>query len=440
MALSQGTGQGNKLAFHLIQSFAPGEVDADTAHEIGIKLADKVLKGNYSYVLATHKNTHSVHNHIVFCAVDNFEHKKYYDSKKTYRQIRSASDSLCKEYGLSIIDELTGNKGLSYKEWISRNEGRLWKATLKDDIRKCIKDSNTYDDFILLTKDLGYEVKGEALLPPPDSCGNADKITKYISFRAPGQAHFIRGSVRGLGKGYSKEEIAEAIEKQAKVRAMEAPMPVKKIEDLVKNTAPYDRLIDRSGDKFKESPGLNRWADKRDLQSAAHAFAQAGDTVQLQNKIDKTRAKAAKAKAAIMVTEGKIEAYKELSVYAKNYRQYKKVSDAYERSGDKEKFFETHESQLMIYDAAERQIRAMGLNPAKVTYEKVMGEIKRLSEQKKEAQAEYRDVSKELRDMEKQMGMMREYIARNEPVNPKSRGARKQSGKFIGFSCLTDVL
>ncbi|MBR1524771.1 MAG: relaxase/mobilization nuclease domain-containing protein, partial [Lachnospiraceae bacterium] len=267
MALSQGTGQGNKLAFHLIQSFAPGEVDAGTAHEIGEKLAERLLKGNYSYVIATHTDKHSVHNHIIFCAVDNFTHRKYYDNKKTYHEIRKLSDMLCHEYGLSVIEEKSGKRGLSYEEWMSQDEGRSWKARLKNDIRQCIKYANTYDDFIMLMKDLGYEVKGEVLQADVLSASagfaginndsNRDdslKIPKYISFKAPGQSHFIRGSIRGLGKGFSKEEIAEAIEKQAKIRAMEAPIPVKKIEDLLKKTAPNKRLIDRSGDKFKEKP------------------------------------------------------------------------------------------------------------------------------------------------------------------------------------------
>ena len=68
----------------------------------------------------------------------------------------------------------------------------------------------------------------------------------------------------------------------------------------------------------------------------------------------------------------------------------------------------------MIFDAAEREIRSMGLDPVKVTYEQVLGEIEKLSAMKNESQVEYRSASKELRDMEKQLKMMREYISRND--------------------------
>ena len=54
---------GGILAFHAYQSFAPGEVDADTAHKIGVKLAKK-LWGDYEVVVATHCNTGCFHNHI----------------------------------------------------------------------------------------------------------------------------------------------------------------------------------------------------------------------------------------------------------------------------------------------------------------------------------------------------------------------------------------
>ena len=51
--LSQALQKGNNLAFHLIQSFEPGEVDYQKAHEIGKQLAqrgNKVAHGDYGLV------------------------------------------------------------------------------------------------------------------------------------------------------------------------------------------------------------------------------------------------------------------------------------------------------------------------------------------------------------------------------------------------------
>lgn len=214
---------------------------------------------------------------------------------------------------------------------------------------------------------------------------------------------------------------------------MDAPIPVKKMEDLVRKTGPYDKLIDRSGDKFRDSPWLNRWADKKDLQSVAHAFAKAGDTVQLQEKIDKARGDAAELKASVMETDRKISAYKELAVSIRNYGEYRKIGMAYGRAKDKERFFEAHESQLMIFEAAEREIRSKGLDPEKVSYEQVMDGIEKLKQRKNGTQSEYRAVSKDLRDMEKQMEMMQEYLKKGKeqrealPISPRKSGQHEIS-------------
>ena len=54
-------------AFHLIQSFAPGEVSYEKAHKVGQELADRLMEGKYSYVIATHTDKGHIHNHII-CA------------------------------------------------------------------------------------------------------------------------------------------------------------------------------------------------------------------------------------------------------------------------------------------------------------------------------------------------------------------------------------
>ena len=101
--LSQALDRGNNLAHHLIQSFEPGEVDYEKAHEIGKQLADAVTKGQYEYVLTTHIDKGHIHNHIIFCAVNFVDYHKYVSNKRTYYGIRNISDRLCRENGLSTV-------------------------------------------------------------------------------------------------------------------------------------------------------------------------------------------------------------------------------------------------------------------------------------------------------------------------------------------------
>mgnify|MGYP000760241587 CR=1 FL=1 len=105
--LSQALDKGNNLAHHLIQSFEPGEVDYREAHEIGRQLADEVLQGKYPYVLTTHIDKGHLHNHIIFCAVDMANQRKYISNRQSYAFIRRTSDRLCREHGLSVVQPLS---------------------------------------------------------------------------------------------------------------------------------------------------------------------------------------------------------------------------------------------------------------------------------------------------------------------------------------------
>ena len=117
LSKSKGNSEPN-LAYHLIQSFAPGEVSYEEAHQIGIELADKLLEGKYSYVIATHVDHNHVHNHICFCAANNIDHNKYHDCPKSYYHIRELNDQLCKEHNLSIITP-GPTKAKKYNEWFA---------------------------------------------------------------------------------------------------------------------------------------------------------------------------------------------------------------------------------------------------------------------------------------------------------------------------------
>lgn len=119
-----------------------------------------MLEGKYSYVVATHIDKGHCHNHIVFCAADFVDHKKYHDCKKSYYTIRKISDELCAGHNLSVI--VSGpEKGKKYNEWLADKNGTSFKSQLKHDIDELIKIAQSYEQFIELIKAKGYELKGE---------------------------------------------------------------------------------------------------------------------------------------------------------------------------------------------------------------------------------------------------------------------------------------
>ena len=215
-------------AYHLIQAFAPGEVSYEEAHRIGKELADKVLEEKYSYVLTTHIDKGHIHNHIIFCAADNIEYNKYHDCTQTYHRIRHLSDELCKEHNLSVIIP-GGERDKKYKEWQSDQNGSTWKTQLRRDINFCIKAASTYEEFLLLMRAKGYEIKGETF---------GEEAVKYISFRPLDKERFVRGNAKSLGKEYTKERIMERIERKRERKAIipkKTTLPADLLTPLKKN-------------------------------------------------------------------------------------------------------------------------------------------------------------------------------------------------------------
>lgn len=94
---------GGTMAYHVIQSFAPGEVTPETAHEIGIKLAERMWGDRFEVVVSTHLDHEHIHNHFVFNSVSFVDGKKYNDNIKNLYKLREVSDELCREYKLSVV-------------------------------------------------------------------------------------------------------------------------------------------------------------------------------------------------------------------------------------------------------------------------------------------------------------------------------------------------
>lgn len=67
------------VAFHGYQSFAPGEVTPEQAHEIGLELAKRLWGDHFQVVVATHLDREHIHNHFVLNSVSFVDGKKFND-------------------------------------------------------------------------------------------------------------------------------------------------------------------------------------------------------------------------------------------------------------------------------------------------------------------------------------------------------------------------
>lgn len=95
---------GGIVAFHGYQAFAPGETDPATAHEVGVALAQELWGGRFEVVVATHLDKAHLHNHFVVNSVSFADGRRFHRDAACYRAMREASDELCREHGLSVVE------------------------------------------------------------------------------------------------------------------------------------------------------------------------------------------------------------------------------------------------------------------------------------------------------------------------------------------------
>ena len=148
-----------RTCYHGYQSFRAGEVDADTAHRIGVELAKELWGDRFEVVVATHLNTDHYHNHFVINSVSSVDGRKFSNRKPDYARMREVSDRLCKEHHLSVIKDPQWN-GKSYAEWSANKHGKpTYRDIVKADIDRAILASTTMRDFYKVMEQMGYTFK-----------------------------------------------------------------------------------------------------------------------------------------------------------------------------------------------------------------------------------------------------------------------------------------
>ncbi len=152
------------LGFHAFQSFAEGEVTPEIAHEIGVKLAEEMWGDRFEVIVTTHLNTNHLHNHFCLNSVSFEDGKKYYNNRHTYALLRATSDSICREYNLSVIEEKTcGKHNIDYTKYY---EEQIQKSNyyneIKSDIDYAIEQAYSYIDFVDIMKKMDYVVENRA--------------------------------------------------------------------------------------------------------------------------------------------------------------------------------------------------------------------------------------------------------------------------------------
>lgn len=181
------------IAFHGYQSFKPGEVTPELAHKIGKELAQKLWGDRHEVLIATHLDRGHIHNHFVVNSVSMVDGKKFNACKQSYAQMRKVSDEICRENGLSIVEN--PHKAPRRMQYLAEKNGQSTKyKELKYDIDECLSRSSMFKIFVWEMEKRGYEFDFNR--PQP--------TVNHKQFDRPVW-------LCDLGEGYSIEDIEEEI-------------------------------------------------------------------------------------------------------------------------------------------------------------------------------------------------------------------------------------
>ena len=183
-------GKDDVIAYHLRQSFKPGEITPEEANRLGQELAQRFTKGKSAYIVATHTDRHHYHNHIIISAVTLDCQRKFRNFWGSSKALRRLNDFICVENGYSIV-EYPQQKGKHYKEWLGDQRTPIQRDGLRTAIEAALAQyPKDMDALLALLQAAGWEVK----------------CRKHIALRGPGQARFKR--LDSLGSGFTQDDLA----------------------------------------------------------------------------------------------------------------------------------------------------------------------------------------------------------------------------------------
>ena len=374
-------GEDDVIAYHLRQSFRPGEITPEEANRLGCELARRFTKGNHAFIVCTHIDKSHIHNHIIWNSTALSQTRKFRNFWGSTRAVRRLSDTICIENGYSIVED-PKRHGKSYNKWL----GDQKKPSHRERICFAIDDAlaqkpESFEALLTLLREAGYEVKGK----------------KVPSLMGGEQKKFIRMDT--LGPGYTPADlravIAGEMEHTPRQRITPSAAPEKRSGNL---------LVDIQAKlRAGKGAGYVRWATLFNLKQMAQTVAYLQENELLD--YDTLAEKASAASARYHDISGRIKAAEkrmtEIAVMRTHIINYAKTRDtyvAYRKAGYSKKFLSEHESDIALHKAAKQYFDAQGVKKLP-TVKSLNAEYAALMAEKKAAYSEYRKAREDMKEL-----------------------------------------
>lgn len=382
LTAKKGSQTGNRLAYHLMQSFAPeDDLSPQKAHELGMEFAKKVTGGKYEFVITTHVDKGHIHNHIIFNATSFVDRKKYHCGvwKWEKNRIMGINDKICKENNLSVIEKYSGRKGKGRHEYEQSKNASSWKDKLAKAIDAAVLKAADFDEFLSIMEMEGYEIKHG----------------KHISFKLTWQGQERVTRAKTIGDAYTEEAIKERIANKDKEIEAHKSSSKQKTKTARPNTSKINLLVDISKNmKAQESKGYERALQRSNLDNLVKSM-----NYLIRHNIvtpEDFSVYEAGIKADYELTRKSIKKLEsdllDLSEKIKFTQDFKKNKSIYKQSlkenGNKE-FYALHEEEILSYKTALVYFEKNRISPDELKLHDLFEKYRTTKEEKNKLQKEF---------------------------------------------------
>ena len=375
-------GKDDVLAYHLRQAFKPGEITPEKANRIGYELAKRFTHGDHAFIVATHTNTSSVHNHLVFSAVNLECDRKFRNFWDSSRAIRRLSDTLCVENGLSIVEN-PQNTTLTYDKWLGDRAKRSQREEMRATIDEIMQQKpESFDALLSVLREKGWEIKHG----------------KRMSARVQGQVRFKR--LDSLGVEYSEKVLRAALDEKREWK------PKKRREwqkSKIEHTG-VSLLVDVQA-KLQQGKGggYARWAKVFNAKQMAQTLTYLSEhhiqnLAELAEKTEAATLRHGELRKRVKNEETQMKGIAELKRHVLGYLRTRETYAAYKKSGYAKKFLVEHEQEILIHRAAKQAFDERKLTKLP-TVQELQVEYEILATQRKKDYAEYKAAKDEMREL-----------------------------------------
>ena len=373
-------GADDVIAYHVRQSFCPGEITPEEANRLGVELARRFTKGKHAFIVCTHIDKAHVHNHIIWNSTTLECDRKFRNFWGSTRAVHRLSDTICIENGYSIV-EAPKRRGQSYNKWLGDAAKPSHKEQLRQAIDRALAQKPTsLEELLRLLEQDGFTVHRRG---------------KTISIGAEGWGNNVRFD--RLGDGYTLDDLLAVLSGQKEHTPRKQPAP---------QAAPskVNLLVDIQAKlQAGKGAGYARWAKVFNLKQMAQTLnylSEHGllDYADLEAKTAEATARYNVLSDQIKVAEKRMAEIAVLRTHIVNYAKTRETYVAYRKAGYSKKFRQEHEEEILLHQAAKEAFNELNVKKLP-TIKELQTEYAQLLADKKKAYGEYRQARAAMREL-----------------------------------------